>query len=103
MIEQAPPWAKLMHKEIKSQAVQYGQMNMQLTAFKALINLRLNEHEKAQEFISSRFEDIELQKDHLNRDMDVIRESVEGHPATPLKRGRIRAVFKARMPCPQWR
>ena len=77
MIEQAPAWAKLMCKEIKSQAVQYGQMKVQLTAFKAVVNQRLNEHEKTQEFINSRFEDIELQNDHLNRDMDAIRESVE--------------------------
>ena len=52
-------------------------MKVQLTAFKAVVNQRLNEHEKAQEFINSRFEDIELQNDHLNRDMDVMRESVE--------------------------
>ena len=50
---------------------------MQLTPLKAVINQRLNEHEKAQEFIKSRFEDIELQNDHLNRDMDVMRESVD--------------------------
>ena len=77
MIEQAPAWATLMYKEIKSQAVQYGQMKVQLTAFKAVVNQRLNEHEKTQEFINSRFEDIELQNDHLNRDMDAMRESVE--------------------------
>ena len=46
VIEQAPAWAKLMYKEIKSQAVQYGQMKVQLTAFKAVVNQRLNEHEK---------------------------------------------------------
>ena len=74
VIEQAPAWAKLMYKEIKSQAVQYGQMKVQLTAFKAVVNQRLNEHEKTQEFINSRFEDIELQNDHLNRDMDAMRE-----------------------------
>ena len=68
---------QLMYKEIKSQAVQYGQMKVQLTAFKAVVNQRLNEHEKTQEFINSRFEDIELQNDHLNRDMDAMRESVE--------------------------
>ena len=66
-----------MYKEIKSQAVQYGQMKVQLTTFKAVVNQRLNEHEKTQEFINSRFEDIELQNDHLNRDMDAMRESVE--------------------------
>ena len=77
VIEQAPAWAKLMYKEIKSQAVQYGQMKVQLTAFKAVVNQRLNEHEKTQEFINSKFEDIELQNDHLNRDMDAMRESVE--------------------------
>ena len=66
-----------MYKEIKSQAVQYGQMKVQLTAFKAVVSQRLNEHEKNQEFINSRFEDIELQNDHLNRDMDAMRESVE--------------------------
>ena len=74
MIEQAPAWAKLMYKEIKSQAVQYGQMKVQLTAFKAVVNQRLNEHEKTQEFINSRSEDIELQNDHLNRDMDAMRD-----------------------------
>ena len=42
-----------------------------------LVNQRLNEHEKAQEFINLRFENIELQNDHLNRDTDVMRESVE--------------------------
>ena len=77
MIEQAPAWAKLMYKEIKSQAVQYGQMTVQLTAFKAVVNQRLNKHEKTQEFINSRFEDIELQNNHLNRDMDAMKESVE--------------------------
>ena len=77
VIEQAPVWAKLKYKEIKWQAVLYGQMKVQLTAFKAVVNQRLNEHEKAQAFINSRFEDIELQNDHLNRDMDVMRESVE--------------------------
>ena len=52
-------------------------MKVKLTAFKAVVNQRLNEHEKAQEFINLRFENIELQNDHLNRDMDVMRESVE--------------------------
>ena len=66
-----------MYKEIKSQAVHYGQMKVQLTAYKAVVNQRLNEHGKTQEFMNSRFEDIELQNDHLNRDMDAMRESVE--------------------------
>ena len=75
VIQQAPAWAKLMFKEIKSQAVLYGQV--QLTAFQVVVNLRLNEHEKAQEFINSRFEDLELQNDHLNRDLEIMRESRE--------------------------
>ena len=50
---------------------------MQLTAFQAVVNQRLNEHEKAQEFINSRFEDLELQNDHVNRDLEVMRESRE--------------------------
>ena len=52
-------------------------MKVKLTAFKAVVNQRLNEHEKAQEFINLRFENLELQNDHLNRDMNVMRESVE--------------------------
>ena len=51
---------------------------MQLTAFKAVVNQRLNEHKQVQEFINSRFEDI--QNDHLNhfnKDRDVMKESVE--------------------------
>ena len=77
MIEQASAWAKLMYKEINSQAVHYGKMKVQLTAFKAVVNQRLNKHEKGQEFINSRFEDIELPNDHLNGDMDIMRESLE--------------------------
>ena len=52
-------------------------MKVKLTALKAVVNQRLNEHKKAQEFINLRFENIELQNDHLNRDMGVMRESVE--------------------------
>ena len=66
-----------MYREIKSQAVQYGQMKMQLTAFKAVVNQSLNKHEKAQEFNNSKREDLELQNDHLNRDTDVMREYEE--------------------------
>ena len=72
VMEEAPAWAKLLYREVKSQSAQYAQFKMQFNAFKALGNQRLTECEKSAEFISSKYEDIQLECDFLQRNMDAV-------------------------------
>ena len=53
VIEEAPAWAKLLYREVKSQSAQYAQFKMQFNTFKAVVNQRLTEYEESAEFISS--------------------------------------------------
>ena len=71
-MEEAPAWAKLLYREVKSQSAQYAQFKMQFNAFKAVVNQRLTKYEKSAEFISSKYEDIELECDFLQRNIDAV-------------------------------
>ena len=69
-MDKAPDWAKLLYREVKSQSVQYSQLKVSFTAFKAVINQRLNEHDSSLQFVSSKYDDFEMQKDNLERQLD---------------------------------
>ena len=69
-MDKAPDWAKLLYREVKSQSVQYSQLKVSFTALKAVINQRLNEHDSSLQFVSSKFDDFEMQKDNLERQLD---------------------------------
>ena len=72
VMEEAPAWGKLLYRELKSQSSQYAQFKMQFNAFKAVVNRRLTEYEKSAEFISFKYEDIELECDFLQRNIDAV-------------------------------
>ena len=59
-MDKAPDWAKLLYREVKSQSVQYSQLKVSFTAFKAVINQRLNEHDSSLQFVSSKYDDFEM-------------------------------------------
>ena len=69
-MDKAPDWAKLLYREVKSQSAQYSQLKVSFTAFKAVINQRLNEHDSSLQFVSSKYDDFEMQKDSLERQLD---------------------------------
>ena len=71
-MEEAPAWAKLLYREVKSQSAQYAQFKMQFNGFKAVVNQRLTKYEKSAEFINSKYEDIEMECDTLQRNMDAV-------------------------------
>ena len=69
-MDKASDWAKLLYREVKSQSVQYSQLKVSFTAFKAVINQRLNEHDSSLQFVSSKYDDFEMQKDNLERQLN---------------------------------
>ena len=69
-LDKAPDWAKLLYREVKSQSAQYSQLKVSFTAFKDVISQRLNEHDSSLQFVSSKYDDFELQKDSLERQLD---------------------------------
>ena len=69
-MDKAPDLAKLLYREVKSQSVQYSQLKVSFTAFEAVINQRLNEHDSSLQFVSSKYDDFEMQKDNLERELD---------------------------------
>ena len=71
-IDNAPAWAKVLYREVKQQTAQYSQLKVQFTAFKAVINQRLNEHEASLDFYTSKHEDFEMQRDNTERDLDCL-------------------------------
>ena len=71
-MDNAPAWAKVLYREVKQQTAQYSQLKVQLTAFKAVINQRLNEHEASLDFYNSKHEDFEMQRDNMERDLDCL-------------------------------
>ena len=72
VMEEAPAWAKLLYREVKSQSARYAQFKMQFNAFKAVVNQRLTEYETSAEFISCKYEEIELECDFLQRNIDAV-------------------------------
>ena len=71
-IGNAPAWAKVLYREVKQQTARYSQLKVQFTAFKAVINQRLNEHEASLGFYNSKPEDFEMQRDNTERDVDCL-------------------------------
>ena len=71
-MDNAPAWAKVLYREVKQQTAQYNQLKVQFTAFKAVINQRLNEHEASLDFYNSKHEDFEMQRDNTERDLDCL-------------------------------
>ena len=71
-MDNAPAWAKVLHRDVKQQTAKYSQLKFQFTSFKAVINQRLNEHEASLDFYNSKHEDIEMQRDNTERDFDCL-------------------------------
>ena len=71
-MDNAPAWAKVFYREVKQQTAHYSQLKVQFTAFKAVINQRLNEHEASLVSYNSKHEDFEMQRDNTERDLDCL-------------------------------
>ena len=75
--QDAPSWARFLHKEIKEQRGEFTQIKSQFVSHKAVVNQRLGEYEKSTEHISARLDEFDAIKETMCKDIGSLLERGE--------------------------